>query len=64
MKSIKSLISQIGLSTAVMVVALLGTPAVAFAHPTTMSAHTHTLTAHDHTQQTAHIKTISAHHTH
>ncbi len=45
-------------------VALLGAPAVAFAHPGTLSAHSHTLTAHDHTQQTAHIKTISAHHTH
>lgn len=57
MKSKQTLLSLIA-------VAILGAPAVAFAHPGTLSAHSHTLTAHDHTQQTAHIKTISAHHTH
>jgi hypothetical protein len=60
MKSNKTLRSLI----AIMAVAILGAPAVAFAHPMALSAHSHTLTVHDHTQQTAHVKTISAHHTH
>jgi hypothetical protein len=62
MKSNKTLRSLITVGS--MAVAIIGAPAVAFAHPVTLSAHSHTLTAHDHTQQTAHIKTISAHHTH
>jgi hypothetical protein len=60
MKSTKPLNS---LTVAAMAFAMLGAPAVAFAHPGTLSAHSHTLTAHDHTQQ-PHVKTISAHHTH
>jgi hypothetical protein len=61
MKSTKSLLS---LTAGIMAFAMLGAPAVAFAHPT-LTAHTHTIPAHDHdhTQQ-PHIKTISAHHTH
>jgi hypothetical protein len=47
---------------ALIVLAVVAAPAVAFAHPVP-STHAHTLTAHDHTEQ-PHFKTISAHHTH
>jgi len=61
MKSTKPLNS---LPIAVMALAMLGAPAVAFARPT-LTAHTHTIRAndHDHTQQ-PHTKTVSAHYTH
>ncbi len=44
--------------------AVLAAPAMAYAHPTSVSAHTHTVSPHvEHTEQ-PHTRTIPAHYTH